>query len=188
MAGQSTRAMFAVPTGMRLGDRDLGRVRRGSLPAVLATVLAVLAACEPVGRYRALGVSRDPGGRVQVHYGSCVEEHVERVQLFRFRGEVLGDYDDDLLWEIVGDAFRRVDVFTVGVAPEGFDETVRLRAGIPFQRRLGVKVYSDQTRGETQTFTLAAIPPGVVYARGQLLDQSGFEELTQRACDSLLTY
>ena len=89
---------------------------------------------------------------------------------------------------IVGNAFRSVDVFTVGRAPVGFDEIVTLRAELPFRRRLGVKVYSDQSGGETQSFTLASIPPGVVYARGEQLDEAGFRDMAERVCGSLLTY
>lgn len=156
--------------------------------ALLPAAALLVVACSPMGRYRALGVSHDATGQVRIHYGACEGEHVRRVQLYRFHGEVVGDSDDHLLWEVVGNAFRRVDVFTVGRAPAGFDETVTLRAGIPFQRRLGVKVYSDQTRGEMQSFTLASIPQGVVYARGEQLDEAGFRDMAERLCAPVSSY
>jgi hypothetical protein len=183
--GDGTRIRRSQPR-IPVRRKALRGVRRAA--SFLALLAAVTAACGPVGRYRALGVSHDAAGRVQIHYGACEGEHVERVQLFRFRGEVVGDRDDVKLWEIVSGAITRVSVFTVGVVPRGFREAVPLRTGVPFDRRLGVKVYSDQTRGETQTFTLASVAPGVVYARGERLDVKGFREMAERLCVPMETY
>ena len=87
-------------------------------PFVAATFLS---ACDPVGEtYEAIGLRQDPEGSVVIRYALCLNERIERVELWNHKAPIVGDADDTLMWKIRARPAVAQGSFVVGSRPPGF--------------------------------------------------------------------
>jgi hypothetical protein len=106
-------------------------------------LLLVLISCDPGPPREAIGVTKS-GSRIVVYYVLCPGELVKDLQLLTARGGIIGDEDDQVLWDVSSDEGSRQSSYTVGAKPEGFSETSSLRLLPSPRQRLAVVVQTTR--------------------------------------------
>lgn len=97
-----------------------------SLILLFVSLVVVLSSCNfgdpSPGEELALGL--DEQGRFIVAFRGCKQVSITRLKVLAVHGSVIGDSDDEILWEIKSDGSQQ-DVFTTGILPDGFIEVTR---------------------------------------------------------------
>src|SRR6266545_6977197 len=147
------------------------------LPSCILIAMTLLfSACDPFPVRDRIGVSLSIDTRsVVIHRALCPGEKVVSVRLVETDGNVVGDDDDPVLWEIVSQMGSPQSVYTAGSVPAGFGERVPLRGPLPERHLLGALVETSLSKAGHVTFRLPDLSPDVILTgRGKRVDVSSF--------------
>jgi hypothetical protein len=117
---------------------------------VIAFLIISGLACDP-SPSKEIGVLLTDSNQIKLHYAPCeriAKPNVVGITLYRVVGQVIGDTDDEILWNIRAKNSSPERVFIIGVVPEAFQETVSLH-DYPDSGRFAVTIDSERTKGET---------------------------------------
>lgn len=150
---------------------------------VLVGVLCVGFACDQPRAELRLGISKGGKHGIKIHYAPCPDRPLDVVQLFEFEPPVVGDEDDQLLWEVQNDSGEDVRVVAVGVTPPAFTEEVSL-TGLP-NGVLGVLVEDSSGQQSGVAFSSQDLREDRVFNGSEdSVTEDEFERLARESCGS----
>jgi hypothetical protein len=140
--------------------------------------------CDVFPLLSAVGV-RNPSTsslEIEIVYIPCNEIHAKTVQLWDSRGPVVGDDDDDLLWEITTDGDNRTR-FILGQVPPNFREAVPLEVSQLRSSSLVVTVINAAgNTSNTSSFAIDNLRQRQLFSEGKFWEEEAFRAEMQRRC------
>jgi hypothetical protein len=167
---------------MRHETMRLARPRAGGL---LLGISLLAAACDPGPPAEAIGVTPASGeAQVAIVYVPCAGEDIHGVRVVRpSGGAVVGDEDDEVLWEVASPGGSPLRMFEVGVTPPGWHELVPMANDLGSSEEVAAMV--DTNLAQTFIlFKLADLRQGKVFTNGSNRSLSEFRSDAQSVCAS----
>jgi len=169
-----------------MGSRALrkyesGAVVRMTLPLPLATLLA--SACDPGLPRNLVAVTGDQAsGIVGVLYARCPNELITSVEIVVLTGNVVGDENDQVLWEITSANGSTNSAFVVGRTPVGFVEQVPLESPLPSDKILAAIVDTNLRPQPYEQFSLEQLRADKALTDDAYVDPREFVGQTLQDC------
>jgi hypothetical protein len=159
-------------------------VTRATVGLLLGMSLLV-AACDPGPPLEAIGVTPSRGdGQAAIVYVPCKGEAIENVRLVRpSGGAVVGDKDDEILWQIAPLEPSQLQTFQLGVTPPGWHELVPMSSGLGSGEEVAAMVDSNLAQTFV-VFKLDDLSPGKVFSDGSNRSLSEFRSDAESLCAS----
>jgi hypothetical protein len=129
-----------------------------------------------------VGVSRTTSGnQVTLWSAGCPGSNVARARVLVVNGGVVGDGDDDVLWDLVAYQRSPSTRFVVGLGQTGFTQLVHLREPLDVERSYtaALEIGSQDT---FESFTISHLTPGRIRFDGYDLTESEFAQAVVDRC------
>lgn len=162
-----------------------GRLRVTKFLRVVTVALACggLVACDEVPSQLRIGISSAVRGRgIEIHFMPCDSERVLSVGLLRAHGELVGDQDDEVLWEIQSEEGSQRSVYLVGMTAPGFELVSPLSVESLDPPPVAVKIQTTQIPSTTISFDPRELREGPILVRdGRRISTSDFRAQARQA-------
>jgi hypothetical protein len=144
----------------------------------------MFASCDPVPvGSQIIGVSSSGKAGLRVVWEPCDQALLFKIDLLQVRGQISGDGDDSVLWEIRAQQDRAVfKEVEVGSTPIGFEETVDASHPLPTDARLALRLWSTADQHAGISFSMGELRPGKIFSVGGNLSPSEFLSRANDVC------
>lgn len=151
----------------------------------MAVALLGLISCDEATSQLRMGLSSFAGGTdIRIHFVTCRSERVVSVALLRRRGELVGDQDDEVLWQIRSAKGSQQSLYLAGITPTGFELIVPMNGESLHPPPIAAKIQTTAIPSTTISFDPYDLREGAILVRdGRRMSMTDFRAQARRACE-----